>query len=303
MFKARAILIAFFISALLVSCSQVAEVPQLESAATNIYTEVEWNKGEPSKSLIATDQGFCYLAGIQGNFRWANDQVSVFTLQGKYGLYGTNTEWAKAICVHWSALETSNDAFQPVRWVSDEFSSKGNCWNTKGIDTWWGDAVTYLTGLGGNLAARGGVFVKQSHLGDQPSKLGAFNVHTCDESSEVYARGRSMFFGEPHIYDMPLFWGPDGQGVTFSSAGEYVADSRPNSLYKATVEMAPTDQAFCYLKNVHGRYNHTGDWAWIYRNVNAAGKEVWMLNVRDANPVDDDTYVSAHAACYMLEQN
>ena len=94
MSKIKSVLLLLIFGLLFAACSQVAEVPQEEpeeaheSAATSPYTMVDWYKGDPAKSLISASQGFCYLAGIQGNFDGPNDQVSVFISQGKYGLYG-----------------------------------------------------------------------------------------------------------------------------------------------------------------------------------------------------------------------
>ncbi len=302
MLKIKAMLLLIISSLLLAACSQVAEVPQeveetqLEATSTNIYTEATWYKGNSYTNLISADQGFCYLAGVQGNFNDNSDQASVFISQGKYGLTGSNTEWAKAICVDWSALKINFNSFQPVRWLSDEFSSTEDCGSQNYTDTWLGDAVTYLTGVGGNLAIGGGAFVIQSSKGDKPSQL--LSTKNCGGSGDVFTRGRSMFFGKPHVKDMPQFWGPNGQGLTYSLAGYYYAQSNGNS----TVEMAPTDKAFCYLQSVNGNYNHSSDWAWIYRSVNSTGKEVWKLNVKDSNPVSDK-FVGATAACYMLSQN
>jgi putative hemolysin len=303
MLKVKSLLFAVLIALLLAACSQVAEMPeetpgetpQLGAAASSPYTEVSWYKGEPYRNLISTAQGFCYLAGIQGNFDSDSDQASVFITQGDYGLIGSNTDWAKAICVNWSALKINYNAFEPVRWLSDEFYSIEDCGSQNYADTWLGDAVTYLTGVGGNLAVGGGAFVIQSSKGDKPSQL--LSTKNCGSGS-VYTRGRSMFFGKPHINDMPQFWGPNAQGKTYPLAGYYYAQSNT----QATVEMAPTDKAFCYLQGVNGNYNHSSDWAWIYRSTNSASKEIWKLGVKDSNPINDK-FVGATAACYMLGQN
>jgi hypothetical protein len=306
MLKIKLVLLALISALLLAACSQVAEVPReapelaLESASTSPYTEVSWYKGEPYKNLISTNQGFCYLAGVQGNFDSDIDQATVFISQGNYGLTGSNTEWAKAICVNWSALKINYNAFTPVRWLSDEFYSIEDCGSQNYANAWFGDAVTYLTGVGGNLAIGGGAFVIQSSKGNVPSQL--LSTKNCGSGS-VYTRGRSMFFGKPHINDMPQFWGPKAQGKTYSLAGYYYVQSDlQNSDQQSSVEMAPTDKAFCYLQSINGNYNNKTDWAWIYRSTNSAGKEVWKLAVKDADPVSNK-FVGATAACYMLSQN
>jgi hypothetical protein len=259
------------------------------------YTEATWYKGQPYKELISTSQGFCFLAGVQGQFNDGNDQASVFITGGKYGLTGSNTEWAKAICVDWSALKINFNAFEPVRWLSDEFYAISGC-NSKYADTWFGDAVTYLTGVGGDLTTPGGSFVIQSEQGSKPSQL--LSTHTCGQGTEVFTRGRSMFFGKPHINDMPQFWGPKGQGKTFPNAGYYYVQSNT----QASVEMAPTNQAFCYLMGVNGNYNQANDWAWITTKTNSAGQKVWKLQVSDAGSTNGQ-FVGATAGCYMLSQN
>ncbi len=303
MFHIRSVVVFLVVGLLLAACSQTAEAPKeteetlrLESAATSPYTDVSWHKYYGYTSLISPSQGFCYLAGVQGNLTNGADQISVFMSPwtDEYLLHGSNAQGAKAICVNWSALKINYNAFEPVRWLSDEFQSVEDC-GSNYTNTWFGDAVTYLTGVGGNLAAGGGVFAIQSRQGNAPSQLLASK--NCG-SGDIYVRGRSMFFGRPHNNDMPQFWGPRAQGKTYSLAGYYVAQSN----YQSYVEMAPTDKAFCYLTGVYGNFKDMSDSVYIFRGTNLSGKETWRLSVYDSNPVSGK-FVGATAACYMLSQN
>ncbi|MET0387414.1 MAG: hypothetical protein ABW321_15705 [Polyangiales bacterium] len=278
---------------------EVVAPPSSERAAlagtAGPYTEVQWFKGQSFRPLIPASQGFCYLAGVQGNLDSAGDQATVFISNGQWGVFGSNTEWAKAICLDWSGLKINFNAFEPVRWLSEEFAAIEDCGSQHYVDAWKGDAATFLTGVGGNLAVGGGAFVIQSSKGDKPSQL--LSTHNCG-GDEIFTRGRSMFFGKPHINDMPQFWGPNAQGKTYPLAGYYYAQSNTQPVR----EMAPVDQAFCYMQSVNGHYNHANDWAWVYRGTNSAGKQVWYLGVNDGNP-QANKLIGASAACYMLSQN
>jgi hypothetical protein len=106
-----------------------------------------------------------------------------------------------------------------------------------------------------------------------------------------------MFMGQPHVGDLPQFWGPSGAGVPISSAGSYHASTR----YTASVEMAPVDQAFCYLTAVWGDFDATYDSVRIYQDINSAGRRIWKLRAYDSNPTN--AYgLGASANCYMLAQ-
>ena len=302
MFPIRLSLMLGVVSLLLAAGSPTGARPPeepaaaLAEAAADPYTEVEWSNGEPAPSLIPTSQGFCYLAGVQGNFSTSADQTGIYISQGQALLVGfNNVEWAKAICVDWSALTLmpNSPTVAPVRWLSDEFQTSTECF-AEYRDAWWGDAVTFLTWVGGNFAATGWASITQSSHGNTTSRVSA--TSSCGDNTRVYARGRSMFFGQPHAQDMPQFRGPNGQGP-YDFAGNYSVASTAQD----TLNMAPVDTAFCYLQGVWGTYNHPGDAAWISRETNQAGKMVWKLRVQEGNPVDGKS-LSAVAACYMLTQ-
>jgi hypothetical protein len=302
MFKVQALLIPFLLSVLLVACSQGAEVPQqLGAAASSPYTTYQWSGGA-WKDLISTNEGFCWLSGLQGNFNSTGEQVDVNHYKGQWTLGGftggSEGLWAQATCVKWSAFKTPTlNASESVRWVSDTFSGSAPSCSYQSYGLWKSDAVSFVTGLGGNMAKGNGVRVIQGREVNEYSSLNITN--DCpNDNANFYGRAHSVFIGKPHVGDMPQFWGTSGTGVPFSSARTYYAIGRLN---QGSVEMAPTDKAFCYISYVFGNFDTPSDWAWIYRGYNSAGQEVWKLAVNNANasPYND---IGAYANCYMLTQ-
>ena len=106
-----------------------------------------------------------------------------------------------------------------------------------------------------------------------------------------------MFMGQPHVGDLPQFWGPRGRRVSFANAGQYTVNSRNTS----TLNLAPVNQAFCYLSGIWGDFDANGDSVRLYQGYNTAGQMVWKLRAFDSNPTNSSG-LGAYTTCYMLAQ-
>jgi hypothetical protein len=209
---------------------------------------------------------------------------------------------AEATCVKWSALKTPTlSASNSVKWLSQDFSSTatftGNPEDcvTPTTQTWWGDAATILSGIGGDLAGINGAFILQNSSAFTPSSL--MSVWCGGNPTAIQGNAYSMFMGQPHVGDLPQFWGPRGRRVSFATAGQYVANSQSTSV----LNLAPINQAFCYLSGIWGDFDTSSDSVKLSQGYNNAGQMVWKLRAYDANPTNGFG-LGAYATCYMLVQ-
>lgn len=298
----KSVFLVLVLSLLLAACSQGAEVPrgELESAATDIYTSYSWYEGKPQQYLSSAPyEKVCWLSSLGGNFSSSQESVDLWNYYGSWNFSGSSSGnkglRANVYCVKLSAFKTPNLS-QSARIMSDpgflNHSQAKQCSFQKPTYTWWGDAATFITSVGGELRGESSnVTVNQSTNGYQPSSL-----TTCaGGSSTVYGEARSLFIGEPQSNDMPQFWGPKGVGVPYSYGNNYSVFSR-GGYY--VVEMAPVDKAFCYFNFIGGTFDEASDRVRIYQSYNSADQKVWKLSVSTSN----SEVLEASASCYMLTQ-
>jgi hypothetical protein len=248
---------------------------------------------------------FCYLSSIRGNFAASGDKANVYRHAGSWIMSvtsGGRNILAEATCVKWSALKTPTlSASNSVKWLSQDFSSTatftGNPEDcvTPTTQTWWGDAATILSGIGGDLAGINGAFILQNSSAFTPSSL--MSVWCGGNPTAIQGNAYSMFMGQPHVGDLPQFWGPRGRRVSFATAGQYVANSQSTSV----LNLAPINQAFCYLSGIWGDFDTSSDSVKLSQGYNNAGQMVWKLRAYDANPTNGFG-LGAYATCYMLVQ-
>ncbi|WP_019586073.1 hypothetical protein [Deinococcus apachensis] len=322
--KAPALPMTCLLAALLAACgqaptagapqapAQLADAPQVVSdldatqgalrpaAVTDPYTYYNFTGTDGVQTLMSTGEGVCWLAKVGGNLNSNSDYLQVYHSQGQWKLnYHSDSSdpvSGRVYCVKWTAFKTPT-VTQPARWISNGFTSIANSCTSFNKDTWWGDAATYISYVGGDVQGIGGVYVSQSTSGSKSSTMTAV---ACATTSKVYGGAHSLFIGKPSSNDLPQFWGPGGVGVPYSTAyktGSY----RAVSWGPSTVEMAPTDRAFCYLSTLWGDFDAMIDEAKVYRSTNSAGQQVWKLSVYDSNP-GGNKGIGAYANCYMLTQ-
>lgn len=314
MFTRYAVLPSVIVCLVLAACSEtpLAETPRapetaLTTTATSPYTTYHWYPGRGTVPLLRTSEGFCWLAGVEGRFDSAYSSASVRHEQGRWYLEATNSpntvKWAGAECIRWSAIKTPN-ASQRKQMFSNLYTASAATCVLKDTETWWGDAATMLTGVSGNLT-NSSVHVLKSPDGFRPSKLSASGCSGAT-GADKYVRGQahSVFVGDPGTGNLPEFWAPGGK----SGGAQFYVNT--NTATSNTVEMAPTDQAFCYLIGVggvywsNGAFNSAGDWVWLHRGKNSAGREVWKLNVQQVKEAGGIgfNYLWGRAVCYSLTQ-
>jgi hypothetical protein len=303
MSKIKTGLLLLVLALLLAACSQVEEVPrgELESTATSdIYSSYSWYEGKPQQYLSSIPyEKVCWLSGLGGNFSSSSEHVDLWNYHGSWNFSGSSSGnkglRANVYCVKLSAFKTPNLS-QPARMMSDpgflNYSQAKQCSFQKPTYTWWGDAATFITSVGGELRGDSNITVKQSTNGYQSSSLS-----TCANGnvSGVSGEAHSLFIGKPQSGDVPQFWGPGGVAVPYSPGIQHQLYSRGG--YYVT-EMAPVDKAFCYFDYIAGTFDETSDRVRIYQGYNSADQKVWKLSVNTSN----SEVVAASALCYMLTQ-
>lgn len=265
---------------------------------SQLYTWIQGTVG-PVK-MKDTANWFCSLTRVTGAFRGGGEQIRVFANSDGFwyltgasqqsGVAGDARCWLKSHFLGVSQTGTT----QPARWISDEFSvvSSGSggfpvkfCALTGLASTWWGDAVTSLTGISGNF--QGGSEIAQVRQSNDGFTASLLSAATCQNWLASF--GYSFFVGNPSTGKAALFQGPNGTG-TAAAAGEYATSG-------ALVYMARTDRAMCTFTRIAGNFAGGGEWAQITPVIAPDNSEVWGLVTGS-----QQSGIFAQAHCYLFDQ-
>jgi hypothetical protein len=164
------------------------------------------------------------------------------------------------------------------------------------INTWWGDAATFLTAVGGPFAGTGELArVSQNATTNAPSKLTLKSLQNYEHIAEAH----SLFVGQSGGGHLALFVGPNGVGSS-QAAGEWTYDYEGSSLYHdVATPMAKTSEAFCYLTKITGNWgdsNQSGA-PWVQIGLDST-HTYWTLKAW----APGNFSAQAYAACYRLQQ-
>ena len=241
-------------------------------------TYFQWVQGQPWVDMGDTSSQFCFLQSVQGRFSGNGERVRLYDTGGRWRLYGSssqNSVAAGARCVPRSAFGKEG----ATRIASSDFeierkaSGSAKCFSlTK--PTWWGDAWTAISEVGGRL--RGGgeyIQVNQSTGGNTPSQVEA---HSCQDDPQIVGGAVSYFVGAPQSGKLARFFGPKSllSPATAAFAGEFAAG--PNQ----TVTMASVNTSYCFFTAIGGNFQGEGEGVEIIIGADSSKKPIWLLRTR-----------------------
>jgi hypothetical protein len=248
--------------------------------------------GTSSMTASPSSTHVCVLAMIWGTLYGNNVTLSKGTTDWKlYTTLNTVRSGGKvamdAVCYPLSSF-VANGA---ERWMSDSFNLYIGGTGSQSVLTWWGDAATYLSSVGGIFYGSGEqAWVTQSNVTDLSSTLSLKTLQAHGHSTAAY----SFFVGIPGTGHVPQFIGPNGTGSA-ATAGEYRVDFDGENQFNAgNIKMAHSDEAMCYFTSITGKWSGSGEWVQIV--VDSSG--YWRLKAQAVG----NNQVHARARCYRLRQ-
>jgi len=223
---------------------------------------------------------------------------SVWTLESYPNFTGSPSPTHMAAEATCYSLSNFSAAEGGTKMISGFFEANVGGKGANTVNAWWGDAATFLTGIGGYFAGSGEYArVSQSKTSNSPSHLTIGSaqpqMHTAD--------AHSLFVGQPGGAHTALFVGPNGVG-TLSAAGEFTYNyNGSDSFHAVATKMADSSAAFCYLTQVTGNWGRAGTKAtdpdpWVQIFMGSDFK--WYL----LSWAPAGANVNAIAACYKTRQ-
>jgi hypothetical protein len=185
---------------------------------------------------------------------------------------------------------------QGGRSMSETFGAYFPGTGSQTVLTWWGDAATYLSGVGGNFASSAErAWITQSTVSDVSSSLSL----TSNVGLGHHAYAYSLFVGVPGGTHVSQFIGPNGVGSA-SVAGEYSVSYDPDDVIHANrARMAHSSEAMCYLTSISGDFRDRNEWVQIIDDADG----FWTLRAAAHDGVDEDgAFTRAKARCLRLRQ-
>ena len=277
-----------------------SSTPAAASDPTFVSGRYFWTQGAAAVPMRPSSTDVCVLTRVAGNFRGAGESVRVYNSGGYWWLSGTSKQDgvnAAATCYRLSGFRTPTGT---ARWISPEIAAAwtngGNC-VTRQVNSWWGDAATYLSGISGDFAGGGehGA-VEQSANGFAPSVI---RGSACQDNDSYAIRAHAFFAGAPSSGQVAryVFRTADGIERTLPydpQAQWFLSAANGNT---ATYVMAPTDSAMCYLSFIGGKFRGGGEYVDLSPQV-IAGVERWVLRVHS----QQNDYADGAALCYARNQ-
>ena len=250
-----------------------------------------WQQNWAPVELESADTHVCVLTRVRGSFEGDGEKVRVFISANKWFIGGASQQSGvagSACCFRKSGFLAPG----PARWNSSEFTvgSVGGC-SQRSVNTWAGDAVTFVSGVQGRFA--GGGELAKTTQSISPSTASQLIVQSCSPSiMDGYAY--SFFAGQPGGVTLARFQGPNGVGNA-ATAGTYSASAPPGYL----TPMTPTDTTMCHFVKISGDFNGAGEFAEILHQLDGAGVDRWYLRTSSGSGGG----VNAQARCYLRNQN
>lgn len=253
-----------------------------------------WSQYGSTVQMMPTSTHVCVLTRVAGDFDGGGEQVKVYQYGG-YWFMGGGSQQSGVGGQAWCFAKNAFVANGSARWNSDDASvwasSGSGCYSGQHNGMWWGDATTFLNGIGGKLRSSGDrAQAIQSNGAYTPSAL---RVDACS-SGYLIAFGMSFFAGAPQSGALAKYWG-----------GIYTVDSSyacANDYGVYEVEMAPVNDAMCHFTSIGGGGNWDGgaEAVTIYPKI-AGGIERWYMQAHSGYCGTSRKTV-AQARCYRRDQ-
>lgn len=262
-------------------------------SAAPIFKRFDWNAGATALDLWPTSDSICLLTRVTGEFRGGAESVSVEA--GGDGLWHLRvTSLQPGVAGSAYCFKKSNFKGPPGYgiWTSEPIVRQIASSSCKAIEggTWWGDAVTFIQGISGDLRGAGEmVEVVQSN---SPITSSTLRVNTCQPEG-VLGRAQSFFVGVPSNGRLAKFIGLAGTGPALS-VGTYAVN------VGGFQDMAPTKDAMCGLTRIAGAFNGGGESVEVSPVMSQSGNvQVWRLTTKALSGGG----VHAQARCFAYDQS
>ncbi len=254
-----------------------------------------WSQGLSSVQMQPTSTHVCVLTKVSGDFDGGGESVRLYQSNGWWFMGGSSQQsgiGGQAYCFAHNAFLANGAA----RWSSDDASvwaSSGsgcNTWQHNGM--WWGDATTFINGIGGKLRTSGDrAQIAQSNGAFTPS---AMRVDTC-QSGYLIAYGLSFFAGTPNSGILAKYW----NNTSFKVDSSYGC---VNDYGIHEVAMASVNDAMCHFTSIGGggNWDGGGEAVTIYPKF-SGGIERWFLRAQSGYCYESRKTV-AQATCYRRDQ-
>ena len=258
-----------------------------------------WKTGDNLKELPTSANHVCVLTKVGGKFDAQDDVIRVWYINNEYYKnwylgnngkpYGPNEPTASAYCfLHSSFAGDGVDYWNSEPFTIEKSTQRPSC-NAVGTETWWGDAGTYISGMGGNF--NGGAEFVEVNQSSEGFKASSITASTCKNYLVGFAQ--AFFVGKAHAGHSGRFWGPNGAGAA-DFAGEYKSFSKEAN----KIQMAPVEETMCYFTKIRGKFQGAGEYAEIVPVVNNQNVRVWELRTASAGGQG----VWANARCFRRDQ-
>src|SRR5215831_7557055 len=260
--------------------------------------------GNGSVKMLSSDSHVCVLTKVGGHFAGDRERVAVrVSNDGYWYLEATGIQhiWGSAYCFS-RTLFTGQD-----KWLSDEYtaSAEFDCswWflcnrvlpEENWIVLWWGDAVSFINGIGGNFEYDVDEDVVKVWQAVRDS-FRSSSLWVSTHASYIWGLAYSYFVGVAHSGHKAKFVDP--QGNRFSDANSYAwyAAGAGGSKGDYSIRtMAPVDKGMCYFYEIDG--DLIGNNFVSIEKEFRGGVEHWILK-----GYVSDGYLSAQANCFAFDQ-
>jgi hypothetical protein len=249
-----------------------------------------WIKGQGYAALQPASTYVCALTSVSGAFNADGNLVDV-NVDSYTGNWALSATWTGAIAPAASATCWPKSCFLAAggdRWNSGEFAARDSKPTTvyASATAWWGDAVTFVTGVGGAWTTIND-FVRADNVAD-PTSPNTLIVQG-DGSAPLWGSAHSFYAGDSSSPAPARFW-PSGD-----PSAPYVFSA--SSLDGGDVVMAPTSRAMCVFTALGGQMFSGYGSASIFAGYDANGNAAWILRA-----VSSDQTISAEARCFLYDQ-
>jgi len=255
------------------------------------YCERTFNHSSARNTEFAVGQYACVLSKVYGNYGGTGEAI----------VSAGSTHWraegkGSMICVPYSKYKFGSGGWAGA---SSAFRLSRSSDGRSTRSTWWGDAITFVTGVRGEMEGRDDeVFIKQSTSATRASV--EYLDWYSDPSGYLNGYATSIFAGMPGNARTRL-WGvsPQGHWTTgdTTSTGTFEFSVSVPSGYSSAY-MAPTTEALCGFTRVAGDFDDNNERVQIYEYTGTSPTR-WRLTAKESGA----SSAAAKARCHNYDQN
>lgn len=215
---------------------------------------------------VAVHRNLLPLSDGDRGYRRVTDDLSAYWNLASYLIDAKNSLYGEATCVPLANFygEPGMVTMQSGHGWGLAESRWPGCSETAHADMWYGDAVSYVSGLAGNFEGGGELAEIITGEPDTPSVL-RVRTENCGEVDTVEAIAYSLFVGKP------------GESVTWRTQ-QVKLDAGKNS--RKEQRLMRTTDGVCYFTRISGNFDGGGERARIYPQIDESGTEWWMLEAK-----------------------